>query len=353
MINKEWKVLFSKVLKDIFNCYSLDYKLFSDKYKISASAIGYWLSGRNLPQQILFNDLKLYLNENIKDHTLDAKIREIIYGEFEKHNLLAYYNQIMQEEEAESIFCIKTLGFCYDMAKNNINLCCKEVATEGIIKAVVFDFDGTLTETKTNKTTWESIWTSLGYDVRLCQELHEKFNNNDISHEEWCELTAQKFRERSLNQDIVEQIAKKIKLIKGVKETFEELRNKDIKIYIVSGSILLIIQKVLGNLFQYVDAAKANVFCFDKNKILSKIIGTKYDFEGKAKFISEIAFDLNIAPKDILFVGNSINDQFAYLSGAKTLCINPKITDVTNKAVWNYCIQTCRNLNEILKYINN
>ena len=217
--------------------------------------------------------------------------------------------------------------------------------------AVVFDFDGTLTLGKYSKTTWESLWTELGYDVRVCQELHKKYDRKEITHSQWCMLTQENFISKHLKREMVVEIAKQIKLISGIEETFIELKNKDIKIYIVSGSIGTVIDNVLGDLTKYIEIIKANQFRYDESGNLIQIIGTNYDFEGKANFITEIAEELKISTKDILFVGNSINDRFACTSGAKTLCINPKLVDPTNSLIWNDCIQTCEDLREILNYI--
>ena len=149
----------------------------------------------------------------------------------------------------------------------------------------------------------------------------------------------------------MEKIASKIHLIKGVRKTLSKISNEGIKIYVVSGSIDIIIKKVLGNLSQYIEEIKANYFKFNSAGFLTEIVGTKYDFEGKSYFISQIAEELNISPKDILFIGNSINDRFAYLSGARTLCINPSLTDPSDSKIWHNCIQSCDNLEEILPYI--
>ena len=35
-------------------------------------------------------------------------------------------------------------------------------------------------------------------------------------------------------------------------------------------------------------------------------------------------------PCDILFVGNSVNDEWVYQSGAKTLCVNPDSAKIEN-----------------------
>lgn len=205
---------------------------------------------------------------------------------------------------------------------------------------------------KANQTTWESIWVSLNYHIDECQSLQLKFIHNEISHTEWCKLTEEKFVERQLHKSDVESIAQKIKLLLGVKETFEFLDNKNIKIYIVSGSIFDIIKKVLGNsVYRYIDGIKANHFFYNDDGTLSKIVGTKYDFEGKADFLKEISLELQISTKDILFVGNSFNDRYAYQAGVRTLCINPKETDPTDLAVWNHYIKECKDLRDIIKYV--
>ena len=311
--------------------------------------------GRSLPQQSALLNIKEYLSVRIPlDSCQDEQIYEEIKNFFEKQEAVDLYYTLRRLYPRMNQFAGEVLSVCYDMAKNKYPTDMKKincVQATGKTQVVVFDFDGTLTSGKINKTTWESLWTSLDYDVKMCQELHMRYDRNEISHEEWCKLTEQKFRERNLHRKTVENIASKIKLMEGTRRTFQELQKRDIKIYIVSGSILSVIRSALGDLYQYVDGIKANQFRFNQSGFLTEIVGTKYDFEGKANFITEIAMELNISPKDILFVGNSVNDRFAYKSGAKTLCINPKLVDATNRTVWNECIQTCRNLTEIIQYL--
>jgi len=221
----------------------------------------------------------------------------------------------------------------------------------GFTRAVVFDFDGTLTEVSSVRTTWESIWVALGYDVQECRDLHTEFDKKRITHEQWCDLTTAKFKAKNLHRDCLSDIADSIKLIHGCHDVFHELHKRFIKIFIVSGSILFVIQKVINGLYKYVDDVKANDFKFSSCGILTEIIGTKFDFEGKASYITNIANNLRVSPDDILFVGNSYNDKYAYLSGARTLCINPKDTDPSNFTVWNDCIYECTDLTQILKFV--
>lgn len=220
----------------------------------------------------------------------------------------------------------------------------------GHIQAVVFDFDGTLTKAKL-RTTWETLWIMLGYDVQECRNLHKLYDKGEISHQEWCDRTAEKFIKKGLTRQQVIEYAKRIKLIDGCKKTLQILKERNIKLYIVSGSIIDIIQNVLGNTHVFFTEIKANEFIFNtQTSILNKIIGTEYDFEGKANYINQIAKRLGIASSDILFVGNSNNDTYAYQSGANTLCINPTLTNYHDDIIWHNTIVECKNLSEILPF---
>lgn len=221
----------------------------------------------------------------------------------------------------------------------------------GHTQAVVFDFDGTLTKTKL-RTTWESLWELLGYDVQECRDLHKQYDKGEFTHQEWCDKTAERFIEKKLTRQQVFEFAKTIKLIPGCKKTVQALKEKNIKLYIVSGSIKDIIENVLGNTHSFFTEIKANEFMFDtQTSILSKIIGTKYDFEGKANYINYIARRLKISTSDILFVGNSNNDMWAHQSGANTLCINPTLTNYHDDTIWHNTIVECKNLTDILHFI--
>ena len=117
-----------------------------------------------------------------------------------------------------------------------------------------------------------------------------------------------------------------------------------------------IIQEVLKNIYHRADGVKANNFKFSADGLLTEIIGTDYDFDGKARFIKEIALNLRISTKDVLFIGNSINDLWAHESGADTLCINPSQTHATETdqfghRVWKNTIQECDDLREIFSYV--
>lgn len=351
--NTVWKKNFGTILRSLFFQYNLDYISFAKQYNWSESTVRYWFSGRSCPKEGLPNIKEYFYNNIPSSSPYHEKLYEEIQVLFDKQGAIETYYKLRKYFPSMKIFAGEVLETCCAFAKNkkffeDYN---EEIQSTGKTQAVVFDFDGTLTVGNSNKTTWESIWVSLGYDVKCCQELHMRFNRNEISHAEWCKITETYFRNRHLHRSMIENLSSKIQLIKGTKKTFKELFLRDIKIYIVSGSIMTVIRSVIRPVYQYVDGIKANEFRFGEGGLLKEIIGTKYDFEGKATYISELSRELKISSRDILFVGNSVNDQFVHISGARTLCINPKLTDVSNLTMWNNCIPTCRDLTEIMEFV--
>lgn len=218
-------------------------------------------------------------------------------------------------------------------------------------KAIVFDFDGTLADAKQMKTTWQKIWSTLGYDLKICENLHSRFDRKEITHQTWCDMTAGYFIKKNMNHDQLIKIAKTIQLVEGFKETITKLLEHNIALYIVSGSIKEIIYYILGDFANYFKDISANEMIFDENGYLSKIKGTQFDFSGKAEYIRRLVDNNSeLSPKQILFIGNSFNDAHVYKSGCRTLCVNPHLTNSHNTKYWHERIDNMENLLEIIPY---
>lgn len=219
------------------------------------------------------------------------------------------------------------------------------------MKAVVFDFDGTLTKRTQDLTTWEQIWIDLGYPQARCISFHRKFVKKEIDHNKWCDITSQHFIEKKLTKDKVIDIAKKIELCNGVKELLYTLKGQ-VDMYICSGSIDTVIYSVLKDLTSFFTEIKCNSFVYDSSGNFAHIVGTDYDFEGKPKFIREsLILEKGYKPNEILFVGNSFNDEFVHKSRVGTLVVNPHMTIPYDRKKWNYFPGNCNNMMSILPYI--
>lgn len=261
---------------------------------------------------------------------------------------------VLWGEEAQ----IKIVGsppvpYVFQYRSQVVELILSELSEKGKSKkAVFFDFDGTLTNPRVDTNTWELVWGILGYDVRECEKYHQMFSKKEISHDEWCEITEKRFIEAGCNKNHIKQAAETATLVNDADSVIRELKANGISLYIVSGSIKQYVEYVLGKeLTACFSEIKANRFIFDDQGMLEGIIGTPYDFEGKARFVEKIIAEKNIEPKDVLYVGNSFNDEFVYTTGVQTLCINPKLTDFYNNKIWHDYIRKLSSLTEILPYV--
>ena len=209
------------------------------------------------------------------------------------------------------------------------------------MKAVIFDFDGTLTEKKGNL--WKRIWKELGHDIgpdSYYVSLFKRFMSGNITHRQWCELTLEAFKEKGFTKQKLDEITDDMTLIQGAEDLIKYLHDRSLELHIVSGNIISVIEKVLGPNNRYISAIKANEFLFDNNGNITEIVGTKYDHEGKATYIKELCERKGYKPSEVLFIGNSMNDEWVYRSGARTLCVNPDDTKSENSTIWNKVIHT-------------
>ena len=365
-----WKKMFLQILKMVCDYYRIDEEDIASRgpekkdQKYDITTVRKWMNGDRFPNKKSQKDLMSFVCEQIITSKSSKNISyqfSFIYKKVEgicaDFSLKDIRDFAQASNEDIPTFVSTVLNYCIagirqEEAAAKAGIHHAEEPCNEKTKAVIFDFDGTLTEGHANRTTWEDIWTKLGYDVEECRFYHELFDRKSITHEAWCKITENRFKQRGMNEQILKEIAKEITLMPGIQEVLDLLSSHSIKLYIVSGSIYSVICDALGPLFEKFDGIKANLFDFNEDETLQRIVGTKYDFEGKATYITELSEKLHIHPSSILFVGNSLNDKYAHISGAKTLCINPQNTDVSDKIVWNNCLESCSNLNEIIPFIN-
>jgi len=219
------------------------------------------------------------------------------------------------------------------------------------VKAVIFDFDGTLTDNSSERTTWHRIWEALGYQIQDCDALHRKFSNNEITHKEWCIQTSEKFIDRHLTIETVKDVAKNIVLIPDTLEVLNILSTRGINLFICSGSIDTVIDTVFGDYKSIFRSISCNVFKFSDNGDFVSIKGTKFDFEGKAEFVKNMVEDLGIDNDECLYIGNSNNDEFVTSCGVHTLVVNPSKTNPYGRDIWTYHLGSISSMKEILPWV--
>jgi SIR2-like domain/haloacid dehalogenase-like hydrolase len=146
-------------------------------------------------------------------------------------------------------------------------------------KAVVFDFGGTLTRSSSQLSTWERMWTSVGYTTAAAGQYHRRFIAKQITHQQWCDMTATRLAERGFSRSHLRNIIEGIKPIEGLRDTLRALSDQGTALYIVSGSVKEIIVEILGpDLYTLFTQIKANEIRFHQDGTIQSIRGHQYDF---------------------------------------------------------------------------
>ena len=219
-----------------------------------------------------------------------------------------------------------------------------------MMKTIVFDFDGTLT--KKSHEVWEKMWKAIGASD-IDYMLYCKHKNGELDNEQWLEEIEKEYKKRGFNKDILTEVSIGMELMDDLEETLNTLKKQGYKLYIISGGVDKIIYAKLGNLVKYFEEIHACKFEFDEKGLLTHIVNTKYEEEGKKVFIDEYCMKTNTNPKEITFIGNGDNDEYVYLSGCHTICINPhKKTNYTNSTIWHRVINDSTSMKDILPYLN-
>lgn len=220
------------------------------------------------------------------------------------------------------------------------------------MKAVVFDFDGTLTKNRKGSNCWFEIWKYID-DLEYDGVLFNKYKNKEIDSLQWLDLIFKRFKEKGVKREYLQNIAKSIEILPGTHETLKKLYENDVKIFILSGGVRQIIEEILKRekIDGFITAIETYDLFFNEN---GELVGydrpNVHSLESKNEYIEVIKQRYNLSGNEILFVGNGSNDETVYLSGAKTLCINPDDTDMSNRKIWNFGIENCENLMQILEY---
>lgn len=212
-------------------------------------------------------------------------------------------------------------------------------------KIIVFDFDGTLTTRDEN--VWLKFWQRLGYSTdkdSYCMQLFKAFRDRQIPFSKWCSLTADAFREGGLSMDLLIDVSKQTQFLNNLSSSLKRFSENGFLIFIATDNIKQFVHNALGENAKYIEEIFANEVTFDRNGILESIIGNNVEIGNKAKSIMAIFEKYNASPEDVIFVGNSYNDEGVRSTGCTTICVNPKKTDPNNKEFWSYNLGDFDNL---------
>ncbi|MBR9699760.1 HAD-IB family phosphatase [Candidatus Woesearchaeota archaeon] len=215
-------------------------------------------------------------------------------------------------------------------------------------KLVCFDVDGTLVDNI--EYSWQLFHDHFKIEKKKREEAKEKFFTGKISYREWAEHDINLWKEKgATKKDFFEAMkSSPIALMKGARETIAALKEKGMKLAIISGTINVILEYLLPDYEELFDDIFLSRLFFDNNGHILNIQATEYDMKGKAEALKKIAARENLSLDECAFIGDHHNDVEIAKEAGLAMAFNAKseelvkVSDVVVKE---------KDLKEILPYL--
>ncbi len=181
-------------------------------------------------------------------------------------------------------------------------------------KIIIYDFDGTLTPYPITKFEILDKCGLVGGTSSpvLLEEINKKL---DEGYERYyaiynCFLEVVRRSEYTLNDENISLGAEKLEYNEGVFEYFDELNKKDIKNYLISSGIKVLLDRTIVS--DYFDEIYATTFKYENDII----IDTDYLMSDKKKvdIIKKILIDNGYSEndcRDVIYIGDGLTDLYA------------------------------------------
>lgn len=212
-------------------------------------------------------------------------------------------------------------------------------------KLVCFDLDGTIIDETIF--IWQTLHDALGTDKDERQIAMGDFFAGKITYSQWAEYDFELWKKAGATKTKVMEALNRLRLMKGARETLEELKKRGLKLAIISGSLDFALEKVLPDYRKYFDQVFINKVIF-KGEALETIQPTPFDFKRKADALKEICMYEGIDVSECVFVGDHDNDIYvAELAGLAIAfnCKSDKLAQIADVIIKK------KDLREILKHI--
>jgi HAD superfamily phosphoserine phosphatase-like hydrolase len=214
-------------------------------------------------------------------------------------------------------------------------------------KLVAFDLDGTVVDG--TDSIWATILEYLG--LQNHPQRHEnrrRFFAGEIDYAGWAQVDLRMMKKHGANREKIMKAIEGVRLMKGAMETLESLKREGAKLAVVSGSLQIVLEKLIPDYERIFDYVYVNRIYFKRDGSIDRI-DAKHDFLDKSKSLIEMCKAEGIEPKDCAFVGDQYNDvDIAKLAGF-AIAFNSK-----SKKLEDVCDVTIRkkDLREILKHLD-
>jgi len=203
------------------------------------------------------------------------------------------------------------------------------------IKLVAFDLDGVLVESDSS---WQALHDAFGVNN---EENLQKYLRGEIDYEEFMRSDIRLWGDASREE--IKTILDQVRLMKGAKETIDELKKAGYKTAIISSGISLLADRIKNQLG--IDYSYANKLLFDGKGRLTGEAEESVTLSNKDSILKRLAAVEGIKPSECAVVGDSRFDVPMFKDAGFSIAFNPKDQLVREAA---YSVIERKGLREIL-----
>jgi len=195
-------------------------------------------------------------------------------------------------------------------------------------KLVTFDLDGTLTQ---ESSIWEYIHKRLGKWYGFADDYQKQFLAGKISYEEFCERDAEVWKGMKVEE--LFEIVKTVPFHVGVDELIQYLKQKGLKLTLVSSGLSLLSDWVHQRYgFDY----SVSNDLLHENGVLTGRVKIRVYFDKKAEWVRKILNKFGVKPEEVIAIGDSKGDMDMFQMVGFSIAFNSSCLELEKIA--NICI---------------
>lgn len=195
---------------------------------------------------------------------------------------------------------------------------------------VAFDVDGTLVEGPDHMTVWEVLNQRFTGRPDVNVERYALYRAGKLSYAEWVALDIASWRDAGARREDLLAAFARLRLIDGARETLAALREAGVRLYVISGTLDLMLDTLLPA------APFEEVYCnrirFDAAGRIADWTATPFDMDGKAQLLRALALRTSIPLARCAYVGDSDNDVWVARAAGFAVAFNPHSAELEQVA---------------------
>ncbi len=169
---------------------------------------------------------------------------------------------------------------------------------------------------------WKTLHETLNTDQGARKKASTSYFAGEISYREWFEHDLLLFKQAGATRDSLLEIIRTLKPMPGARELLTDLRRSGHVLTIVSGSLDIVVDHLFG--FELFDHVLINQITFDTMGEIAGGQPTRYDLDGKADGLKELARREGIPLSHTLFIGDNDNDIWIAKAAGRSIAFNCK-----------------------------